>query len=175
MALPSADVSRATSRFPAASAEAVRSLPEGELFTFAVAGDSMRPVLFPGDEVTARRAGGRDGGARLGDLVVTEQPGVGLVVHRLLWRGRQAARTRGDGSGRMDAPVPWRDLLGTVVAVRRGGRDVTPGGASRAWAWVRGFSVAAGHRAWRRLAGRRWGGGPAARGRDGTEGRKVAA
>jgi hypothetical protein len=132
----------------------VRGLADGERFACRVAGTSMEPVLREGDQVTALRWR-REGpvGLALGELLVVELPGAGLVVHRLLWKGRRAARTRGDGSGLMDPPVPWDDVLGRVVGASRGGAEALPGPAARRWAWLRQFVAAAAHRVRRRIEG----------------------
>jgi hypothetical protein len=133
-------------------AEACRALPPGGRFRLRVSGRSMEPVLLDGDEIEAERVALGD--VRLGDLVVVELPGTGLVVHRLLWRGwRKSAslRTRGDGSRRMDPPVPPAGLLGRVLAATRGALDVTPGPFARRLQWGRHFSAAALHRLRRRL------------------------
>jgi hypothetical protein len=112
----------------------------------------MLPVLREGDEVVARRM---DLGAvdelGLGDLLVVDLPGAGLVVHRFLLRRGGELRTRGDGSGVMDPPVPVKDVLARVEEVRRGEQDVTPGPWSRRVAWLRGFTAAAAHRLRRRI------------------------
>ena len=112
----------------------------------------MEPVLRDGDEIEAERVA--PGDVRLGDLVVVELPDAGLVVHRLLWRGWRgtaALRTRGDGSGRMDPPVPPGRLLGKVLVATRDENDVTPGPLARRWQWGRHVSAAALHRLRRRL------------------------
>lgn len=130
------------SRLQSASVSAIRSLAAGERFAFRVSGTSMLPVLREGDEVKAQRCAGPSG-LSLGELLVVELPDAGLVVHRLLWKEREAARTWGDGSGRMDPPVPWQDVLGRVVEASRDGASVLPGGLARRWAWLRHFSTAA--------------------------------
>ena len=144
-------------RTRALSAEAVRRLPAGEAFQVEVAGTSMEPTLVAGDSCHALR--GQD--ALLGDLVVVDLPGAGLVVHRLLWRGRAGMRTRGDGSGLMDPPLQRGALLGRVVRVDRSGREVTPSAARRRVGWLVHFAAACRHRLARRLGVASAGGGPA--------------
>jgi hypothetical protein len=133
----------------ALAADGIRSLPSGSSFRFAVAGTSMTPCLVAGDQVTARRLADA-AGLRLGDLAVFDEPGVGPVVHRLMWRRLSVVRTRGDGSACMDAPVPAERLLGRVERVERAGRDVTPGGLRRTFGWITSFTAAAAHRLRRR-------------------------
>jgi hypothetical protein len=142
------------------SREALRALLAGERFRLRVAGVSMRPILLEGDEVVAERTAGPDW--HLGDILVIDLPGAGLVVHRVLWTSGTAIRTRGDGSGRMDAPVALERVLGRIVQVRRDGRDVAEGVIARRLAWGRHFAAAALHR-----LGRRMGLGPRGSGRQG--------
>jgi hypothetical protein len=130
----------------------IRDLGVGEPFACRVSGTSMLPTLKAGDEVVAERCA-RDSTLFLGDLLVIELPDAGLVVHRLLSKGRDAVRTRGDGSGVMDPPVPWKDVLGRVIEASREGADVLPGSAARLWAWLRHFSAAAAYRLKRRMQG----------------------
>jgi hypothetical protein len=122
-------------------AEACRALPPGARFRLRVSGRSMEPVLLDGDEVEAERIA--DGDARLGDLVVVDLPGAGLVVHRLLWRSRRGLRTRGDGSGLMDPPIAPARFVGRVLGAE--------GAMTRRLNWGRHFSAAALHRLRRRL------------------------
>jgi hypothetical protein len=139
-------------RLQDASVSAIRGLAVGEPFACRISGTSMLPVLRAGDEVVAERCE-RDSTLPLGELLVVELPDAGLVVHRLLWKGKAAVRTRGDGSGVMDPPVPWDDVLGRVVSASRDGADVLPGAPARLWAWLRQFSAAATHRLKRRAQG----------------------
>ena len=143
------------------SREALAALPAGESFRLRVAGVSMRPVLLEGDEVVAVRTVGR-ACWRLGDILVIDLPEAGLVVHRVLWTGSTTVRTRGDGSGRMDAPVSLERVIGRIVDVRRNGQSVSEGVVARRLAWARHFAAAALHR-----LGRRMGLGPVGPGRTG--------
>ena len=141
------------SRLQSASLSAIRALDAGERFAFRVSGTSMLPVLREGDEVTALRC--RPSDPALGELLVIELPDAGLVVHRLLWKGREAARTWGDGSALMDPPVPWQDVLGRVVEASREGASVLPGPIARRWTWLRHFTTAAARWIRRRIPGTR--------------------
>ena len=140
-------------RWRSGALEALRDVPAGARISIRVSGSSMAPALLDGDEIVVARSR-RDGGdALLGDLVVLDLPGAGLVVHRLLWRGRSVVRTSGDATRRMDAPAPRESLLGRVVAVSRDGRSALEGGATRRWTWLRHFAGAALHRAGRMARG----------------------
>ena len=133
------------------AADAVRAVPAGATFTVEVDGRSMAPTLLPGDTVSAERLDRAAGPPRLGDLVVMDLPGAGLVVHRLLWWTSTQARTWGDGSQRMDAPVPHANVLGRVLEVRRNGVDVTPSSSALRTTWAREMTAAAWHRMGRRF------------------------
>ena len=135
----------------ALAASTCRDVPVGGRFGVTVSGRSMVPTLLPGDELAVERITDV-AGLRLGDVVVVDFADVGLAVHRLLWRGRRGVRTRGDGTGRMDAPIATSDVLGRVVSARRDGVEVLPGGLRARLAWVRQFSAAAVYRIGRRLA-----------------------
>ena len=131
---------------------AIEGLAGGETFRLVVAGRSMAPVLVEGDELVAvRTAGGR--GWKLGDIVVLDLPGAGLVVHRVVWSSAGSVRTRGDGSGLVDAPVTPERVLGRVVSATRAGRDVTENGLRRRASWLRGLAAAAWRRLWRDALG----------------------
>lgn len=140
------------SKLQDASVSAIRGLGAGARFAFRVSGTSMQPVLLAGDEIVAVRCADPSE-LSLGELLVVELPDVGLVVHRLLWKGAGTVRTRGDGSGVMDPPVPRDDVLGRVVEASRDGVDVLPGSVARLGAWLRHFGAASAHRLKRRLQG----------------------
>jgi hypothetical protein len=99
-----------------------------EQASLTVTGDCMRPVLVPGQRV--RLASTRHHPARLGDIVLVNHT-YGLRLHRLIWKGPRAWRTKGDRSRHADARVEPRHVLGTVFAaedgrdVRRGWRSAT--------------------------------------------------
>jgi hypothetical protein len=132
-----------------AIAERMLRLEEGVSVEIRVSGESMAPALAPGDVVSVLRC--PSAALALGDLAVVDLPGAGLVVHRVLWVGRHAVRTRGDGSGRMDPPIPHDRVLGRVVSVRRSGREVLSGATGRLLAWGRAFTAAAARHAFRRI------------------------
>ncbi len=92
-----------------------------------VRGDSMRPLLRPGDAILVRRRGLSQ--MRLGDLVVAlDWAGLkpDYVVHRLWARRRQGqglkAWTRGDANLWPDRAVAEHAVVGCVVAIGRSGR-----------------------------------------------------
>jgi len=138
------------SQLQALGPAACAAVPPGQAFRLTVSGGSMVPALEPGDEIVAQRIGDV-GEAGLGDLVVVDLPGTGLVVHRLIWRGREGVRTRGDATGLMDPPVARERVMGRVVEATRGGRAMLPGPWSRRATWAAHFAAAAAYRLRRRF------------------------
>ena len=93
---------------------------------FHVEGESMAPTLLPGDtvqieEVTAEAP-------MPGDIVLLRSNEGPPALHRVMARKRKAGEwlivTAGDGLGRLDAVLPSSRVIGRVVAVERGGRQV---------------------------------------------------
>ncbi len=124
-----------------------------------LSGTSMLPAFRHGDVLVALRLPSPESAASrahadapaLGDLLVLDMGGAGLVVHRLLWKERSGVRTRGDGLPQADKPVGWADVLGRVVRVVRDGSDVTPGRARRWLGWAGPFATSVGRMVIRRL------------------------
>lgn len=88
-----------------------------------VTGSSMLPILAEGDEILVSHD---IRPLRRGDIVVIRQNG-GLIAHRVIRRTRNAAGqrqlcTKGDNNPRFDPSTFAADVLGRVVAVRRGGQ-----------------------------------------------------
>ena len=89
-----------------------------------VTGESMAPVLVPGDEIEVVSRPARD--LELGDIVLfaARDPRgrlVGLVVHRLLLDRPEGLIARGDGARSVDPIWPRDSVLGLVEKrVRRG-------------------------------------------------------
>lgn len=94
----------------------------GQRHDFPVQGSSMEPLLRPGDVVEVVH---RPGPLHCGDVIVFKQ-GDSVVVHRLLRQNRKRGRFLARGDNRLDAdpPVTAADVVGRVVAVRRGSRTV---------------------------------------------------
>ncbi len=112
----------------------------GRQAALEICGESMRPSLEPGDQVAVAFGSARP---RRGDLLLFRQAGL-LVVHRFLGRtrrgGRTVLRTRGDGAPRLDPPLAAEQVLGRVVAVRRGAQWFDLGATrARAYAWALGW------------------------------------
>ena len=101
-----------------------------------VRGRSMLPTLEPGDVLAVEFSPGK---LRRGDLIVFRQDDV-LVVHRLVWRQRDAdgprLRCRGDGARRLDPPVTPDQVVGRVFARGRGeGWRGLRGPGARLYGW----------------------------------------
>ena len=106
-------------------------LREGERVRLNVAGNSMAPLLRPGDAVWAEPA--LPASLRRGDVIVVRRAG-GLVTHRLVALGDGEWYTKGDNARHLDPPVTADAILGRVVAIERGGDRIELRG--RQWAIV---------------------------------------
>jgi hypothetical protein len=87
-----------------------------------VTGACMTPALLPGDVAIVEAARGRR--PRLGEIVLVRLA-EGLRLHRLVPGPRRRGsfrRTKADRAACWDHPFAPEDLLGTVVAVERGGQ-----------------------------------------------------
>ena len=99
------------------------------LLNLHVIGDSMAPLLRPGDLVTAQPV--QPDVLRLGDMIVVRHPS-DLITHRLVAVDEQGWHTKGDNCHRADEPVTVQAIVGRVVAIKRG--DVRLDVQSRRWA-----------------------------------------
>jgi signal peptidase I len=102
-------------------------------------GASMLPTLWPGDVLSIC---GRDASsAKPGDIVLFERAGklvAHRVVKRILLHDKIHWVTRGDSVEGDDAPVSSHELLGRVIAIKRGSRLIAPhrSVASRMASWI---------------------------------------
>jgi signal peptidase len=101
------------------------SLRAGHEVRVRVAGSSMVPALWPGDELLVRALPLAE--PSRGDLLLFVRDGR-LCTHRLVDMLDQAggARliTRGDAALQCDPPVAPSEILGRVALIMRGGRDI---------------------------------------------------
>jgi len=104
---------------------AAGSIRAGHEVRDRVAGSSMVPALWPGDELMVRALGFTE--PSRGDLILFVRDGR-LCTHRLVGRvdDSRVPRliTRGDAAIKSDPPVAASEILGTVASVSRGGREV---------------------------------------------------
>jgi len=107
----------------AASALVEERLDAGGVVRFTIPTASMWPTLAPGDAVLVRGACMDE--LRVGDIVIGKW-GEGWRAHRLIECRREAAQTllitQGDNCGMADEAWPAAQLVGVIVAVRRGER-----------------------------------------------------
>lgn len=103
-------------------AESVRA---GHEVRVRVAGSSMVPALWPGDELLVRALGPAE--PSRGDLLLFVRDGR-LCTHRLIGRvddsGAPRLITRGDAAVKCDPPKSPQEILGSVVSVFRDGHQV---------------------------------------------------
>jgi len=109
-------------------------------------GSSMLPAVRPGDRLVVRR---RDFSEVQAGQIVVYYRGGGLVAHRVVGRSGSAGSTdsagdqlltRGDSLQQDDSPVQASEMVGEVVRIERGGRQVSPEQTMRrrVGAWVLG-------------------------------------
>jgi signal peptidase I len=92
-----------------------------------VNGNSMVPAIFPGEIVTVRRTPA--GEVQSGDVILYLR-GARFFAHRVVRSTKTSEEigwiTRGDALFEDDPPVFERELLGTVVAIERTGKQIAP-------------------------------------------------
>jgi hypothetical protein len=126
-----------------AAAEVACGLAEDVIRTFGemrlrVFGTSMVPSILPGDLISVRRNAPVE--ISSGEIILYAREGR-MFVHRVV--GRAGAPddplliTRGDLLRQSDPPVSSTELLGKVISIERGSRQLgttsSPGGFSRAF------------------------------------------
>jgi hypothetical protein len=119
---------------------ATHSLQQGERLRLRVNGESMAPLMHPGDTVLIVYSQQED--LHCGDLVLIRRES-DLVTHRLIGRGAHGWILKGDGSPWADPPVQDAFVLGKAVGMETGGRHISF--ETRSW---RGRSRLAGRLGW---------------------------
>jgi hypothetical protein len=107
------------------------SLRAGHEVRVRVAGSSMVPALWPGDELRIRALAPAESVGRavpaMGDLLLFVRDGR-LCTHRLVDRLDDAGVSRlitcGDAAIKSDPPIAVSEILGTVASITRGGREI---------------------------------------------------
>ncbi len=101
------------------------SYEQGNPLRYRIISGSMRPLIFPGDDVMVRRTAPSE--ITVGDIIAwkrTGSPSPYPVAHRVIAHafknGRRFFRTKGDFNIRPDRPlIAEDDILGRVVAVSK--------------------------------------------------------
>ncbi len=104
------------------------AVAQGRALWLTVEGDSMRPILRPGDRILIQPGSS----LRPGNLI-TFTDGTDLCTHRLIGKAGRARKTvlftKGDLSCRWDQPIPVEAVLGKVIAVQKGSRALSMDGS----------------------------------------------
>ena len=98
----------------------------GEKHYIPIAGRSMLPLIKNGDHVLVVH-GCAD--VRCGDVVVFRYEGK-LIAHRVLQiykdiAGHHIFITKGDNASRCDPPLSSSEIVGRVLSIRRGGKEMS--------------------------------------------------
>lgn len=110
----------------------------GPLFTFRVASWSMFPTIHKGDLIEI----GPADRSRVGDVVLF-RGAAGLICHRVTAVGADGCfRTQGDASPGLEESIRPEEVIGTVTAIIRGGRRLSPMLVHQAPAPVRFYRAA---------------------------------
>lgn len=114
--------------------EAGKLLDEGRDVTFTPLGSSMLPFIHGGkDSVTLRKMPS----AQVGDIVLVRLPGR-YVLHRIIALEGEKVTLMGDGNLVGTENCTTADIMGTVTAIQKGKRSVTPG-KGRFWRTLKPF------------------------------------
>jgi len=93
----------------------------GKISIIPVSGQSMLPLIKPGDRLVVSHHIGR---LHLGDVITFYDKHI-LVVHRIMrlkkQPGHMCVTTKGDNASIYDNPISSEDILGRVVAIQRKG------------------------------------------------------
>lgn len=114
--------------------EAGELLNEGREVTFTPLGSSMLPFIRGGkDSVTLKKKPD----AAVGDIVLVRLPGR-YVLHRIIELEGEEVTLMGDGNIVGTENCRLSDIMGTVTAIQKGKRSVTPGDG-RFWRVMKPF------------------------------------
>ncbi len=101
-------------------------LTAGYKIRFRATGESMIPVIMPGDLLTIAPTAGDK--VRLGQIVMIITDQGRTIVHRLVslraMGNKNLVQTCGDNSSVKDKPVEKQQVLGRIDEIQRGGKRV---------------------------------------------------
>ncbi len=105
---------------------AAELLQNGGQTRLSVLGASMLPTIWPRDVVTISRIKYID--ISLGDIVAIARADK-ILVHRVI-RNEHERVTRGDSASQADSPINATELLGKVISIKRGSKEMVPARSS---------------------------------------------
>jgi hypothetical protein len=109
-------------------------LERGHAVRFPADGWSMHPTIRYGETIIVEPLGAYE--ARRGEILLYRSSR-SAIAHRLVRltsvEGDEQLVFRGDAADCCDPPIAWHQVLGRVIAVERGGREVRFGYLGRIW------------------------------------------
>ena len=112
--------------------EAATLMKEGREVTLTPLGSSMLPFIRGGKDAVRLR---KMPSASVGDIILVRLPGR-YVLHRLIQVDGNNLTLMGDGNICGTESCTMEDVLGTVVAIERNGKEIKPG-QGRFWRFLR--------------------------------------
>ncbi len=104
--------------------DAAKLMEEGREVNFTPLGSSMLPFIRGGrDSVILRKMPS----AEVGDIVLVRLEGPRYVLHRVILKDGDSLTLMGDGNIAGTEKCTQADVLGTVTAILKGKRRITPG------------------------------------------------
>lgn len=103
--------------------EAAALMLEGREVTLTPLGSSMLPFIRGGKDAVRLR---KNPTVAVGDIILVRLPGR-YVLHRLIRKDGDRLTLMGDGNIAGTETCTTADVLGTVTAILRGGKEIIPG------------------------------------------------
>ena len=103
--------------------EAAALMLEGREVTFTPLGNSMLPFIRGGKDAVRLR---KNPSVAIGDVILVRLPGR-YVLHRLIHMDGDRLTLMGDGNIAGTETCTTGDVLGTVTAILRDGKEIIPG------------------------------------------------
>ena len=103
--------------------EAAALMLEGREVTFTPLGNSMLPFIRGGKDAVRLR---KNPSVAIGDIILVRLPGR-YVLHRLIHMAGDRLTLMGDGNIAGTETCTTGDVLGTVTAILRDGKEIIPG------------------------------------------------